>query len=60
MASRFADFHFFSEDRRNFIFTTREVARRIGRAENTVTMYAREWGEVQTLCKKTFRQVDVA
>lgn len=52
MARRFAGSRFFSEDRRNFIFTTRDVATRIGRSESTVTKYAREWGEVKALCKK--------
>ena len=52
MARRFTGSRFFSEDRRNFIFTTRDVARGIGRSENTVTKYARDWGEVKALCKK--------
>ena len=51
MARRFTDSRLF-EDRRNFIFTTRDVARGIGRPESTVTKYAREWGEVKALCKK--------
>lgn len=52
MTRRFAGSRFFSEDRRSFIFTTRDVATRIGRSESTVTRYAREWGEVKALCKK--------
>ena len=53
MARRFTGgSRFFSEDRGNFIFTTRDVARRIGRSEGTVTKYARDWGEIKALCRK--------